>query len=220
MSEAENTERAVWSHTLQRATGLNEQSKQYETGIKVDWGRFTTTASLFQISQPNAITIPGTPLPTLAVNGETRNRGLELNVFGQVNDQVRILGGVMLDDARQLKTQGGTNDGKKTAGISDVQLNIGAEWDTPFLPGFTVSGRVIHTGRSYADNANTPVLPSWTRVDLGARYTFLSSWNKKPIVVNFSVQNAFGANYWMSGGDNTVFLGSPCTYLVSTTFNF
>jgi iron complex outermembrane receptor protein len=28
---------------------------QYEAGVKIDWGRLTTTASLFQISQPSTI---------------------------------------------------------------------------------------------------------------------------------------------------------------------
>lgn len=38
------------------------------------------------------------------------------------------------------------------------------------LPGLTLQAAAIHTGRQYADNANTQKLPAWTRVDLGARY--------------------------------------------------
>src|SRR5690606_17614605 len=39
-------------------------SKQYEAGAKVDWGTVTTTLAVFQIAQPNTISIAGTPLPT------------------------------------------------------------------------------------------------------------------------------------------------------------
>lgn len=195
-------------------------STQKEAGIKIDWGRITTTASVFEIAQPALQVYSGIPLPTYAANGTNVNRGLELNVFGKVTDQVRLLGGVVFYDSKLKGTDGGLQDGNRFAGIPEYQLNIGAEWDTPFLAGFTLTGRAIHTAGAFADNANTLFLPSWTRFDLGARYAFASPWNRKPIIVRFTAQNAFGANYWQSAGDNTIFLGTPRTYLVSTTFNF
>ena len=39
------------------------KSTQYEVGVKVDWGKLTTTASLFQISQPSLITNVATNTP-------------------------------------------------------------------------------------------------------------------------------------------------------------
>jgi iron complex outermembrane receptor protein len=34
------------------------KSTQYEAGIKVDWGKFTATASVFQISRPSNWSLP------------------------------------------------------------------------------------------------------------------------------------------------------------------
>lgn len=197
------------------------QSKQTEIGAKVDYGRLIATFSLFQIAQPNVLTVAGLPLPRQELAGEQRNRGLELNVFGELAPDLRLLGGVALIDARQTRTQGGLNDGKPAPGVAQVNVNLGLEWDTPFVPGFTLTGRVIHTGEQYVDAGNTQLLPSWTRVDLGARYTFLSPWNGKPIVIRANVENVANASYWASaysGGAITV--GAPRTYLLSTTFNF
>jgi len=196
------------------------QSKQTEVGAKIDYGRMIATFSLFQITQPSLITIPGLPLPRQELSGEQRNRGLEMNVFGELAPDLRLLGGVTLLDGRQTRTQGGLNDGKWALGVAQVNVNLGLEWDTPFVPGFTLTGRVIHTGEQYLDAGNTQILPSWTRIDLGARYTFLSPWNGKPIIVRANVENVANASYWASAYSGVLTVGAPRTYLLSTTFNF
>ncbi|MGN6463820.1 MAG: TonB-dependent siderophore receptor [Pseudolabrys sp.] len=194
-------------------------AKQMEAGVKIDWGTFTTTASAFQINRP--IQNVDTASNTLTPNGESVNRGIEINTFGAITDNIRLLGGVMFLDARQTKTQGGLNDGKRTFGVSDLQLNMGAEWDTPFIRGLTLTGRMIYTGGFYADAGNTLSVSDWTRFDLGARYTFASPWNGKPVVLRVAVENVLGKNYWQgTQTDRYLYLGAPRTYLVSTTFNF
>jgi iron complex outermembrane recepter protein len=194
-------------------------ARQYEAGVKVDWGRITTTMSVFDITRP--LQLLDAASNRLTQNGESRNRGVEFNVFGAVTESVRLLGGVMFIDARQEKTPGGANDGKRTWGVADVQVNLGAEWDIPYVNGLTVTGRVIHTGSFFADAANRLEAPDWTRVDLGARYTFVAPWNKKPVVLRFSVENVFDQDYWQgTNTDRYIMIGAPRTYMASTTFNF
>jgi iron complex outermembrane recepter protein len=198
------------------------RTRQYEAGVKVDWGRITTTASWFDITKPFQVEIPAaTAKPVLAQGGENQNRGIELNVFGEVTPGVRLLGGVMFINARQAKTQGGTFDGYRSFSIPDTQLNLGGEWDIPFVRGLTWTGRAIYTGGFFADQANTIPVPDWTRFDTGLRYTFIGPWQNKPVVVRFQVDNVFNKSYW--AGANTaryLYLGMPRTYLLSTTFNF
>ncbi len=193
------------------------QTKQVEAGVKVDWGTITTTVSAFEINRPLQITKAN----VVTQDGESRNRGIEINTFGALTDSVRLLGGVMFIDARQQKTQGGLNDGKRAFGVSNVQVNLGGEWDTPFVRGLTLTGRVIYTGGFYADAANKLEVSDWTRFDLGSRYTFANPWNNKPIVLRFAVENVFDKSYWQGTQTaNYLFLGAPRTYLASTTFNF
>jgi len=195
------------------------ETQQKEAGVKVDWGKLTTTVSAFEISKPLLITVPGNMQKQ---DGERLHRGTEVNVFGEVTDDLRILGGVMYLDARQEKTQNGTNQGKRVFGVSDVQINIGAEWDVPFIaPGLTLTGRAIHNSDFYANAANTQIVKEWTRYDVGARYELQSPWNDKPVVIRFTIENLLDSNYWQGANtDQYVFLGAPRTYLVSTTFNF
>jgi iron complex outermembrane recepter protein len=197
------------------------RTRQYEAGVKVDWGRITTTASIFDITKPFQVEITAGKNLILSQGGENRNRGVEFNVFGEITPGVRMLGGVMFIDARQAKTKNGDFDGYRSFGIPDTQLNLGGEWDLPFVPGLTWTGRAIYTGGFFADQANTIPAPDWTRFDTGVRYTFTAPWNKKPVVVRFNVDNVFNKAYW--AGANTsryLYVGMPRTYLVSTTFNF
>ncbi len=194
------------------------KSRQYEAGVKVDFGTISATASLFQIEQPSGFL--NTTTTIYGLNGEVRNRGLELNVFGEVADDVRLLGGVTFMDGVQTKTAGGALDGKKAVGVPDVQLNLGAEWDTPFAEGLTLTGRAIHTASQYASANNTQSIPDWTRFDLGARYEYVRE-NGKPITVRASVENVFDKSYWAAASSNFgLARGAPRTFLVSTSFDF
>jgi iron complex outermembrane receptor protein len=206
------------------------QTKQKEAGVKVDMGRITATASVFDITSPNtmSVAVPGQVLPARRLAGEQRNRGMELYVFGEVVPTLRVLGGVTLIDGEVVKQAVSVGptiisyNGKTPVGVSAVNVNFGTEWDTPFVNGLTLTGRVVYTSESYANDANTQELPAWTRVDLGARYTFLSPWNGKPIVVRANVENVFNEAYYNSYRtvSSAVSLGAPRTYLLSTTFNF
>ena len=196
------------------------QTKQAEAGMKIDVGRFTTTLSVFDISQPSIISVASGVTASQQLNGRQRNRGAEFNVFGEITPDIRVLGGVALIDGVQEQTQGGINNGKKAVGVPFVNVNMGAEWDTPFVRGLTFTGRVIYTGSQYVNVTNTLSLPEWTRVDIGARYTFTSPWNGKPIVVRANIENVGNKAYWASAYSGVITLGAPRTYLVSTTFNF
>ncbi|MFT3719245.1 TonB-dependent siderophore receptor [Pseudorhodoferax sp.] len=200
-------------------------TKQYEVGAKVDWGTVTTTLAAFQISQPSTIANPSTSggRPTLALDGEQRNRGIELNAYGELARGVRLLGGLTYLDAILTKTANGTYDGARAAGAPRFRAVIGGEWDTPFIQGMTLTGRLTYTGDAVAGN-NVPhlIVPSWTQIDLGARYTVAGPWNRKPITFRFNVDNVFNKSYWVVGHPTlgSLYLSSPRTFRLSATMNF
>jgi iron complex outermembrane receptor protein len=198
-------------------------SKQYEAGVKVDFGQVMATLAVFQIAMPNSIATddPLGGLPTLSQDGEQRNRGIELNAYGELTSETRLMAGLTLIDPRLTKTDGGTLDGKRNDTTPKVRAVIGGEWDTPFTEGLTLTGRLTHTGNVLVSAGSDVTIPSWTTVDLGARYTFDSSWNEKPITVRFNVDNVFDKDYW--GGAyaaGLVYRGQPRTFRLSTEFKF
>jgi len=100
---------------------------------------------------------------------------------------------------------------------------MGGEWDLPFVRGLTLDGRVVYTGSQYIDTTSPRrSLPAWTRLDVGARYTFDNPAAKgKPLVARFNVENLLDANYWAGGNSATfLMLGAPRTFRVALTAEF
>lgn len=191
-------------------------SKQFEVGAKVDFGQFATTLSAFQIDNPSSFLDPATR--RYVSNGQQRNRGLEFLVQGDAAKGVRLLGGVAYTDGRLTRTEGGVNDGNRAPAVPQFQFNAAAEWDTPFLPGLTLTARMLRTSRQYVDVGNTQEIPGWTRFDVGARYGFKA--NGTPMVVRATVENVFNKNYWQSAAREGLTVGAPLTVLLSVTAEF
>ena len=192
-------------------------TEQQEVGMKVDFGTVTATLSAFQIALPSAFINPATNI--FSVSGEQRNRGLELNVFGEPIKGFRPLGGIAVIESVLTKTENPAFQGNKGPGVPQVTANLGAEWDTPFVPGLTVTGRMIYTSSAPYDQANTLTIPSWTRFDMGARYAFVA--NGIPTTVRANVTNVFGSDYWATADQwGSLGLSEPRTFMLSSAFDF
>lgn len=196
------------------------KTKQIELGAKLQTGSFSNTVSLFQIGQPSTLTDNSTtPLPTLRLNGEQRNRGIEWATFGELIHSLRMLGGVTYLQGKLTKTQDGLEDGNTAPGTPSWLANLVLDWDVLGVPRLAVNGRVTYTSRQYVDSANSLKLPSWTRLDLGARYAI--DIVGKPVVFRVSVDNVLDKNYWQGVFFNgSLTLGAPRTFRLSTSVDF
>lgn len=173
------------------------------------------TAAAFSIVKPFGQTVGG----VYGAGGEQRNRGLELGAFGEVTPAIRLLGGLMFLDAELTKTDSATTKGNRPVGTPDIQANLTAEWDTPFLRGLTLNATVTHTSSQYVNTANTQSIPEWTTLDLGAKYR--TDVGNTPMTVRAIVQNVTNEAYWSSVNSwSMVSLGAPRTFLLSTSFDF
>ena len=76
--------------------------------MKFDLAGLGLTAGLFQIEKPSGITRADR---RFSVDGEQRNRGLELNAFGELWPELRLLGGLTYIDSKLTRTQDGRFDG-------------------------------------------------------------------------------------------------------------
>ncbi|MEX0695367.1 MAG: TonB-dependent siderophore receptor, partial [Rhodospirillales bacterium] len=189
-------------------------SKQWEAGVKWDAKTFGVTASIFQIIQPSQTTENN----TLSVGGEQRNRGLELEMFGEATKGVRLLAGLAFTEGKLTKTANGTNEGNTAVGVPEVQANLGVEWDVPGIDGLTFLGRSLYTSSSYVNAANTQEIPDWWRLDIGARYAFAAY--ETPLIARLNVENVLDDNYWQSAGRSFITTGAPLTALLSLTAEF
>ncbi|WP_426155333.1 TonB-dependent receptor [Pseudomonas sp. TSRC2-2] len=192
------------------------ESKQHEIGVKYEHGTFMTTLALFQIEKPSGEIGAGN---VFSVQAEQRNRGVELSMYGEVAKGTRLMGGVTVLDGELTDSATTANRGNKPVGVPDVQANLWAEWDTPWLEGFTLTSGAIYTDRQYVNQANTQELDAWTRFDAGARYA--TKIEGRPTTFRATVQNVFDREYWSGVASYGAFSpGYPRTLQLSATVDF
>ncbi|WP_251978681.1 TonB-dependent receptor [Salinicola avicenniae] len=191
-------------------------AEQYEVGTKFDYGNVGGGISLFQIELPTAAVVDGVG----KLDNEQRNRGVELSLYGEPVDGLRLFSSATWIDAELTKTRDGT-EGNDATGVPEYRFVLGSEWDIPHVDRLTATGRVVRTGSQYADTANNLELDPWTRLDLGMRYTMPiggADW-----VWRAGIDNVTDEDYW--AGASTAFAGyliqgEPRTFKLSATVEF
>ncbi|MBI0230125.1 TonB-dependent receptor [Yersinia pestis subsp. pestis] len=193
-------------------------SKQNEVGVKFDNQRYGGTLALFEITRPTGTVDPATN--TYGFYGEQRNRGVELNVFGEPVLGTRLLGSAVWLDPKLTKTQNGTNNGNYAVGVARYQLVFGGEYDIPSVEGLTATGTLTRSGSQYANDANTLKIKPWTRLDLGVRYTM--PMKETNLIWRANLENVTNERYWESIEDSGVYLyqGDPRTLKLSVSMDF
>lgn len=199
-------------------------SEQYEIGGKLSLGQIDASFALFQIDRETAILRPDPDQAGFLEFGPfgiQRNRGIELSFAGELAKGLRLIAGGSIIDAKLRRTQGGVNEGKQAVGVPEYLLNANVEWDVPFLPALTLTGRVVHTGEQAANITNSLFLEDWTRFDVGARYVALVA--DRPLTLRVSVDNVANASYWASAFDSfrpDLQAATPRTFKASATIDF
>lgn len=186
-------------------------TRQTEVGLKYDGGRLGGSVGVFQSRKQ----VAGVENDIYRVVGKQRFRGLEVSAFGQATNDLTVLGGFSL-----LDTELNGNEG---IGAPELQANVGLDYLVPGVDGLAFDGRVIYTSEQYIDASNSREIPSWTRFDLGARYSMPIN-DAQELTVRARVENVANRDYWASAGGypgaGYLTVGAPRTLVLSTTLDF
>ncbi|WP_308033667.1 TonB-dependent receptor [Neisseria bergeri] len=219
-------------------------SRQFEVGVRKNWGNFVTTLNAFQIKRPGYWRGQTNTDGSLTYGnnsdfarykaqggaagdeqGMERNRGIEFNTYANLlNNTLRPSFGLMY-----LQSSVKNYPNARDMLVNGVQVanprviaKAGVEWDTPFAKGLTLNGNVSYFGKSYQDTQKQYAFPSYTLVDVGARYK--TKLGKNTLTVSSSVENLFNKNYWQvqRGQYDRSFavVGMPRTYWLKAELDF
>jgi iron complex outermembrane receptor protein len=193
------------------------RTKQLEAGIKLDMQSFGANLGVFRIEKPSDGYVDATQRLYIR-DGEQVNKGVELSVFGEPIEGLRLMAGGTRMTSELKNTAGGLADGNHAIGVPTFQLNASVDWDVPGLEGAALSARMLRTGGQYADQANNLSLPTWNRFDAGARYTF--KVDQKDLTLRVNVENITDKNYWASANGGYLSQGDPRLVKLSGTIDF
>lgn len=233
-------------------------SRQFEIGVRKNWGDFVTTLNAFQIKRPGywrgntvksgsgtggaAGSTGGSTTGSAGSNsdfarykaqggtagdeqGMERSRGIEFNAYANLlNKTLRPTFGLMY-----LQSTVKYYPNSRDMLVNGVQVanprviaKAGVEWDTPFAKGLTLNGNVSYFGKSYQKTQKQYAFPSYTLVDVGARYK--TKLGKNTLTVSSAVENLFNKNYWQvqRGQFDRSFavVGMPRTYWLKAELDF
>ncbi len=197
------------------------KTKQMETGVKFDSGKFTNTLSVFQIKSRNSYVIRSTDKEIKSIygaDGEQRNRGIEWGFYGSPVDSIRVMGGATYIDPKITKTGIKNELGNVVAGVPKLQAKLGVEGDVSYIPGLTLTANASAASKQYIYSDNTTSVPGREIFGVGARYS--TKIAELPITIRGNIDNLTNKSYWAMPQFTSLMLGAPRTYLLSATIDF
>jgi iron complex outermembrane receptor protein len=106
-----------------------------------------------------------------------------------------MMTGISFIDSRQRSTGDPTIEGKSSAIVPTATERVNLNWDVPHTNGFALDCNLMETGSAPFDAVNSMRVPSWTRLDLGARYRL---GRERPITIRAQVENVSNNQFWTS----------------------
>jgi iron complex outermembrane recepter protein len=179
------------------------EATSYEAGLKAAklGGRVSGTLSVFEITQDNqTVADPlNRPGESFVENiGEVRVRGAEAELSADVGAGLMLFaGGSYLDSEirtlNPLTGAPGAQFGNRFFNVPKWDGFARATWDagTAGVEGLSLAAAIIHSGDRFGNNANTFVLPSFTRVDAGIYY----DWRN--LGFKLTAENLFDETYYL-----------------------
>lgn len=202
------------------------RSKQVEVGSKLAIDKVLLTAALFQLDRPFAYT---TASGDYALDGNQRNRGIELMADGDVTDSLHLYGGMTWLDPRLRDTASAATSGKQIVGLARYTASLFAAYDLPSLRGTDIHGGMHYVGRRSTDNANDSWTGGYATFDLGSSYKtrlFNTDTTFRLDVTNLTDRHYWtnivpgGLNGYSGAGYASAQLGEPRMVQVSMQLNF
>ncbi|MBC3918474.1 TonB-dependent receptor [Undibacterium sp. CY18W] len=192
-------------------------SRQYEIGLKSSIIQgMQLSAALFDIDKPlQSVSSVDNVFKT---KGRQQHRGVELAANGQITRQLSGIFGLAWLDAKQHDTGDVSVDGKRPANVARFQSSMFLDYRFDETPGLSLNAAYYHMGNRPLNGANSIMVDSFTRWDLGATYT--TRLFDKPSVVRLTVQNVANKRYWESVVYGTVGMAQPRTVRLSLTSQF
>lgn len=196
-----------------------EEGVGYEAGFKFDLldSRLGMTVAAFHLTKENVLTADPADSTYQIAAGEVSSRGLDLQLTGQLTDEVRVIGAYAYVDAEVTKD----NTLASGSRLLNVPEHSGSllgvyEFLDGGLKGLELGGGVNYVGDRSGNVADSGFeLPGYTTVDLLARYKATQD-----LTLGANLNNAFDRTYYERSYSNVwVMPGAPRNLSLSLSLN-
>lgn len=191
------------------------RGEQAEIGVKsilMD-GRLEATVSAFDLRKTDAVVSDPVDWNFVIQAGELRSRGIEAELSMRPLDAWTLVASYAFTDASIRQDTNALIVGNRLAGVPRHQASVWTSWAFKgALTGLTVGGGIFHGGKQAATTSNDFFLPSYTRLDLNARYSFD---HQLDLLVN--LDNVTDERYYITGGFSQLYPQAPRSVRLTLT---
>jgi iron complex outermembrane recepter protein len=215
-----------------------EKSREYEVGLKGEWlgGKLSANLAFYNLTKSNVQTpLPAPFVNRVAVTGEQRSRGIELDLRGELSDYWNLIASYAYTDANVTKDSGAFDAVLGSSGpgnighrLANVPRNSGSLWSTYDFSRFGAQGFSAGAGVFLASDRagnidNSFKMPGYARVDTLLKYQH--KIGPSNVTLQFNIQNLFDKEYIASSNGGFAFIhqtmpGAPRTFLGSVRVEF
>lgn len=217
--------------TATGATINPEIGEQFEAGLKTEFfdHRLTTTLAYYHLTKENLLTRDfNSPDPfAVAAIGQARSQGIELDITGQITDELSLIGNYAFTDARITEDYSGLQ-GNRLNNVPEHSGSLWLKYDIRHykpLNGLQFGVGVFAAGQRQGDDENTFVLPGYVRLDAFSSYTY--HLRDSRLIAQFNIRNLLDKTYYESTDpfQNApprvgIYPGSPLTAIGSIRLEF
>lgn len=198
-----------------------QRGKQYEIGLKAETPdqRFSSTLAFFHLTKSNLLTDdPNQADPNFQIlAGKVRSQGIELDIAGQITDQLHLLATYAYTQANYTEDFNGLRGNR----LENVPRHQGSLWGTwQFNDAFKAGLGVVAVGSRPGDRNNTFVMPGYARLDAMAAYTHKIGHDR--LTAQLNINNLLDKDYYAnsSGSNLSAFPGAPISVFGSLKYEF
>jgi iron complex outermembrane recepter protein len=207
-------------------------AQQWEAGMKTELmdGRFSATFAWFDIVKKNVATPSLDPnlaaLGVMEATGAVRNRGVELDMKGQLTSELKLIASYSIIDSRIIEDRNVNNNGVSVIGnhLFAVPHKSGSAWaiyepEAEPVKGFAFGAGLYGQTKVAIDNLDTFDLPGYITVNAMARYKMAVANTNVSFQLN--VDNLLNKGYYTTPGSTIgIFPGKPRAFLGSVKVEF
>ncbi|WP_081917861.1 TonB-dependent receptor [Methylobacter sp. BBA5.1] len=179
-----------------------QKGEQFEAGLKTQLfdDRLLATLAYYHLTKDN-ILVPDNTTAFLfdMISNKQRSQGIELDVTGQITDQVSLIGSYAFTDAKVLVDHDGDTAGNRMPNVPEHAGSLWVKYDVNGYESqdglsFGVGG--VAAGARQGDFANTFQLPGYVRMDAFAAYKMKVGATK--VTAQFNIRNLLDKTYYES----------------------
>jgi len=171
-------------------------SEQIEIGAKAEIGGMLLTAALFEIDKSlEYYKILNDEQAEFVQDGRQVHRGLEFTATGKVTDNLTLVGGFTLLDAKVKEQEDAPEiEGNTPDEVAEKMLKLYGEYTISSVEGLSINAGFSYTGSFYMDMENHEKNDAYTLLDIGARYQL--DVGNYPLTFRLNVNNLTDEAYW------------------------